>query len=105
MCHWLRQCLKIPQCWLSQWHISITGHPIHFSTRTQKGHRCDTGAAKKTHRQGTEGRGSKGRRDESEGKGLSQQVDREPIVPEISSLIFASVSLEKASRMTVTSFS
>jgi hypothetical protein len=53
-------------------------------------------------RKGEEGRG---RRDESEGKGLSQQVDREPIVPDISSLIFASVSLEKQSRMIATSFS
>ena len=39
------------------------------------------------------------------GGGLSQQVDREPIVPKISSLIFASVSIEKLSRMTLTSFS
>ena len=54
--------------------------------RTLAAHKMGTGMIPVPRRRrivrGRRGRGRKGRRDESEGEGLSQQVDREPIVPE-----------------------
>ena len=60
----------------------------------KKGHRRDTGAARMTHHQEVEGEREGGRRDVSEGRGVSQQVDLYTTAPGLNLLNSASVLTE-----------